>query len=104
MEKRIKAYVGVVSPQTLAFDFPSVNKQNVLDCLTREGRINQYIFVDDEEEAKMKEQQAAILARMSKHQQQQDEFYKNQAVTVEKNPPPVLKKKSPKPNTDAISR
>jgi SpoVK/Ycf46/Vps4 family AAA+-type ATPase len=83
-EKRIKAYEGVVSPETLVFTFPASNKKNVMDVLTRDGRIDKLILVDEEEEAQRKAQQDAILAKFSVTND-------DSGITVKKKPSPKTK-------------
>ena len=64
-DQQLKAYLGSVTPETLAFTFPATNKENVIRYLTSVKEIDKYIIVDPAEEEKMKAQQEAILAKFS---------------------------------------
>lgn len=65
MSEHLKAYIGSVSEENLAFTFPAANKANVIRYLTDTKEIDKYIIVDPAEEARMKAQQEAILSKFA---------------------------------------
>ena len=65
MSDYIKIYYKYVDPTTLVNRVPKANKQNLIDSLTREGKINDYIIIDEQEEKDQILQAQAIKAKLS---------------------------------------